>query len=308
MPHQNGYSPFMLTMDIIETAMSSLKANVPKKLLGNVYKMMSKFPLPSFLNSHSTDEFGLDPTLVWYLRPFFQFLYYNYFRVDTQGVLNIPVEKPAIIVANHAGGIPYDGVMVHLAIYNEHPRDGCVRFLAHDFAFRLPLLKCIVERLGGVPATPENALRLLNHGHLVLIFPEGLNGIAKGYEQRYQLQRFGRGGFVRLAIRTGAPVIPTAIIGSEEIHPIVWTSNELGKPLGLPYLPMTPTFPWLGPLGFIPLPTKWRIIFGEPISFSHLNPSDADNEPLIKKEAENVRGIMQKMINAALAKRKSIWY
>ena len=183
-----------------------------------------------------------------------------------------------------------------------------VRFLVHDFAFKLPFIGTFIERTGGVRASPENAKNLLAHDQLILAFPEGIKGIGKPYDQRYKLQRFGRGGFIKLAIQTGVPIIPTAIIGSEEIHPIVFASEQIARPLGIPFFPLTPTFPWLGPLGLIPLPTKWRIIFGKPVSLKRYKKSDAGKEKIVEKLTEEVRTKIQKMINDALKKRKSIWF
>lgn len=288
-----------ISRDLLELAWQLLKIWLPKEFLDVGLKAIKQGP---------TDEFGLDPNLVWYLRPLFEFLYYYYFRVDASGMRNVPPQEPAIIVANHAGSLPYDGVMINLALYNEHPKKRPVRFLVHDFAFDLPLIGTIVERAGGVRASPENAKRLLAHKQLILVFPEGIRGIGKPYEKRYKLQRFGRGGFIRLAIKERVPIIPTAVIGSEEIHPIVFSSNELAKPLGVPFFPLTPTFPWLGPLGLIPLPTKWKIIFGKPISFKKYKKADADDDDLMQKLADDVRIKVQSMVNAALAKRKSIWF
>jgi 1-acyl-sn-glycerol-3-phosphate acyltransferase len=253
------------------------------------------------------DEFGADQGMIEIFRPFFQFLYYNYFRVKAEGMFHVPSQGPAILVANHAGVLPYDGSMVHLAVYNEHQSRRDVRFLVDDFVFRLPLVGTIVQRTGGIRANPENATRLIRHGHVVMVFPEGVRGMGKTYDQRYQLQQFGRGGFVRLALRTGAPIIPVAIIGSEEIHPLIWKSHQLAKPLHLPFMPFTPTFPWLGPLGVVPLPSKWHIIFGQPVHLDHLRPSDAENQELVSNETEQIRGIIQRMIDKALVKRKSMW-
>lgn len=283
-----------------------MKQWLPKEALTAIARSIQK--LDCVLKPGPVDEFGMDPNLVWYLRPFFEFLYYHYFRVSTVGVSNIPAEKPAIIVSNHAGSLPYDGVMINLAVFNEHKKKRPVRFLVHDFAFRLPFLGSFIERAGGVRASPENAQRLLAHNQLILAFPEGIKGIGKPYDLRYKLQKFGRGGFVRLAIRTRTPVIPTAVIGSEEIHPIVYSSDELAKPLGVPFFPLTPTFPWLGPLGLVPLPTKWKIIFGKPISFNRYKKADANNDKLVLKLAEEVRKKIQAMVKTALAKRKSIWF
>jgi len=253
------------------------------------------------------DEFGVSPTFMEWLRPFFQFLYFEYFRVDAVGVKSIPAKSPAILVANHSGTIPYDGVMSHLAVFNEHRAGRPVRFLVDDFIYKIPLLGGIIERSGGVRASFDNATRLLEDGHLVMIFPEGVEGIGKTYDERYKLRPFKRGGFVRLAIKMKVPVIPVSIIGAEEIHPLIWKSHTLADRLGVPFLPFTPTFPWLGPLGLVPLPSKWKIIFGKPISFNKFKPADARNNKLVMKHAEKIRLMIQRTLDREIKKRKSIW-
>lgn len=253
------------------------------------------------------DDFGMDPALLECLRPLFEFLYGVYFRVDAGGVHHVPAKGPAILVANHAGALPYDGVMIHLAVFNEHPRQRTVRFLVEDFVFQTPLLSGFVRKAGGVRACHENATALLGRGELIVVFPEGTKGVGKTYDERYRLRRFGRGGFVRLAMRTGAPIVPVAIIGSEEIHPIIWKSTALAKPLGLPFIPFTPTFPWLGPLGLVPLPSKWRIVFGRPVRFDRFTAADAEREALVARHTKRIRDAIQEMIDIELAKRRSVW-
>ncbi len=253
------------------------------------------------------DPFGLDPAFVESLRPLFHFLYATYFRVTAEGVGHVPVRGPAILVANHAGALPYDGTMVHLAVSNEHPRrPRNVRFLVDDFVFRVPPLARFIERTGGVPATFDNAMQLLRMGELVVIFPEGVEGVGKAFDERYRLRPFVHAGFVRLALKTGAPIVPVSIVGSEEIHPIVWKSEVLAEPLGVPFVPFTPTFPWLGPLGLVPLPSKWRIHFGRPVRLGR-HPVQARNEAFVATEAERVRTRIQRRIDALLAERTSIW-
>ena len=157
--------------------------------------------------------------------------------------------------------------MSGLGVNKEPPTRRSIRFLVEDFVYLSPFMGTFMSRIGGVRACPENATWLLKKGELVVVFPEGVKGLGKLYRDRYQLQRFGRGGFIRLAIKTGAPIIPTAVIGAEEIHPTIWKSSILAKSMGIPYLPVTPTFPWMGPLGLVPFPTKWEIIFFNPIFF-----------------------------------------
>lgn len=254
------------------------------------------------------DAFGMDPSFIECLRPIFQFLYYNYFRVEARGVENVPARGPAIIVANHAGTLPYDGVMIHLAVFNEHRSTRPVRWLVEDFVFRTPLLGAFVSRCGGVRASPENGALLLKGGHLIAVFPEGTRGVGKSYDERYRLKRFGRGGFVRLAMATGAPIVPAAVIGSEEIHPIIWKSRRIGERLGIPFFPFTPTFPWLGPLGIVPLPSKWRIAFGRPVPFDGFDPADAEDDVLVNRRALAIRRTVQGMVDDELKRRGSAWF
>lgn len=258
---------------------------------------------------YEVDEFGMDPAFVKRAKPFFDFLYYQYWRVSVSGIHNIPSEGRGLIVANHSGTLPYDGAMIRLAAENDHPSRRDVRFLVEDFVYHFPFLGTFMYRIGGVRACPENAEHLLTREHLVTVFPEGVKGIGKHYKNRYRLQRFGRGGFIKLALKTNSPIIPTAVIGAEEIHPLIYKSTLLARPLGVPYLPITPTLPWLGLLGLIPLPSKWSIIFGEPIRFSpKYKPQDAENQLLVNQLSEKVRERIQEMIIEALKHRRSVWF
>jgi len=253
------------------------------------------------------DEFGMDPAVVEALRPIFQFLYYDYWRVEVQGIENIPAKGRCLLVANHSGMLPYDGAMLTVACLNEHHAHRSVRFLIEDFVYHFPFMGTIMSRLGAVRACPENATWLLKKNQVVLVFPEGVKGLGKLYDERYQLKRFGRGGFIKLAIKTNTPIVPVSIIGAEEIHPLIWKSSILAKAMGVPYLPVTPTFPWLGPLGLIPLPTKWKIEVGKPISFDRYKPSQSEDGLLVQKKTEEIRQKIQTMVNGGLKKRKSVW-
>jgi 1-acyl-sn-glycerol-3-phosphate acyltransferase len=275
-----------------------------KALFAACTKKISEFKLRV---DSDRDEFGMSLEFIEALRPFFQFLYHCYFRVGVRGAANIPKGGAAILVANHSGTVPYDGVMSHLAVFNEGPSDRPLRFLVDDFVFKLPLLGGAISRTGGVPASYENALRLLRKGELVMIFPEGVAGIGKTYDERYSLHNFGKGGFVRLAVETKAPVVPVAIVGAEEIHPLIWKSEQLGKTLGLPFLPFTPTFPWLGPLGIVPLPSKWRIVFGKPIVYAKAQKAKAKDDAFVAREVEKMRKMIESMLARELSKRTSIW-
>jgi 1-acyl-sn-glycerol-3-phosphate acyltransferase len=254
------------------------------------------------------DPFGRDPAFEDKLKPFLGFLYHKYWRTSTHGLENIPSKGRGLLVANHSGALPYDGSMLRYAISMDHPSGRDVRFLVEDFVYFLPFIGTYMYRVGGVRASRDNAERLLKRDHLVAVFPEGVKGIGKKYSERYHLQRFGRGGFIKLAIKTNSPIIPVAIIGAEEIHPIIYKSSLLAKPLGIPYVPITPTLPLLGPLGLIPLPSKWAIYFGKPIDLGKYGKKTLEDELQIHKLSEMVRQKIQAMITEALKKRRSVWW
>ena len=257
--------------------------------------------------SEEVDDFGLDPSYEKRWGPVFELLYRKWFRTQTTGLEHVPASGRALLVANHSGTVPWDGVMLKTAIELEHSREE-LRWLAEDFVFHMPFLGAFMNRIGAVRACQENAERLLSQDKLVAVFPEGIKGIGKLFRQRYQLQRFGRGGYIKLALRTHTPIIPTAIIGAEETNPLLFKITHLTKGLGLPYVPVTPTFPWLGPLGLVPAPTQWRIVFGEPIDLTDHDIADAEDAILVNKLNERVRNTIQGMIDHALAQRTSVFF
>jgi 1-acyl-sn-glycerol-3-phosphate acyltransferase len=257
--------------------------------------------------SEDVDDFGLDPKYEARLLPVIDFLYRRYFRVETQGADQIPSDGRCLVVANHSGTLPLDGVMLRAALRLDHASARELRWLAEDFVFYLPFAGAFLNRIGAVRACQENAERLLRQNALVAVFPEGVKGIGKLYRHRYQLQRFGRGGFIRLALRTQTPVVPCAIVGAEEAAPLLYRVEGVSKLLGLPYLPVTPTFPALGPLGLLPAPTKWQIVFGEPMHFEGYGPEAADDHVLVGRLSERVRATIQRLVDAGLARRQSVW-
>lgn len=257
--------------------------------------------------SLEVDEFGYDRKYTESLMPVFEFLYEKWWRVELGGVEHIPASGRALIVANHSGVLPWDGAMMRVGIEREHPARRTVRLLALDMFALLPFLAPMLARTGMVRACQENGERLLNQDELVGVFPEGVKGVGKYFKDRYKLARFGRGGFIRLALRTGSPIIPCAVTGSEEIHPVIAKADWIGKPLGLPYFPITPTFPLLGLLGVVPLPTKWFIDFGEPITFGDQALDQLDNPLQVNRMAQEVRAVIQNMLNARLQRRRSVW-
>jgi len=258
-------------------------------------------------HSEETDDFGADPRFTEALEPLLEFLYAVWWRVETSGIEHVPAEGPGLVVANHSGVLPYDGIMVQLAVRHEHPARRMCRMLALDMFALLPGLAPALAKSGSVRANPDNAERLLRRGELLGVFPEGVKGVGKHFRNRYKLARFGRGGFVRIALRTGTPIVPCAVVGAEEIHPVVAKADWVGRPFGLPYFPITPTFPWLGPLGVVPLPTKWSIDFGDPLDLSEHGPEAADDPILVTRTSEQVRSTIQSMIDGRLARRRSIW-
>ncbi|MBU4484626.1 acyltransferase family protein [bacterium] len=277
-------------------------------LMKRWYIFIKDYFLPTGSEMKAIDEFGLNPHLIDKLLPILQFLYHQYWRVEIDGIKNIPNSGKGMIVANHSGTIPWDAAMVSMALFNEHPKKRKVRFLVENFAFNIPILGNIMHQVGGIKASRENATMLLNKNSLINIFPEGVKGIGKLYKDRYKLQRFARGGYIRIAIKTRAPIIPCAIIGAEEIHPIFKKSEKLANSIGVPYIPFTSTFPWLGPLGIIPLPSKWKICFGKPIKFNDYPKSSAEDDKLIEKLNCKVQLSIKKMIDDNLKGRTSIWY
>jgi len=258
--------------------------------------------------SQEVDDFGYDPVYERKVLPFFEFLYEKYFRVEAQGLENVPNEGRCLLVANHSGTIPFDGIMLRLAVRREHPRHRDVRWLAEDVIFHFPFLGSFTARVGAVRACQENAERLLGHEALVAVFPEGMKGIGKLFKERYKLQRFGRGGFVKLCLRTRTPVVPVAIVGGEETNPMLARVEYLTQAIGIPYLPVTPTFPALGPVGLMPAPTKWKIVVGAPIDLGEYGAESADDEVLVGKLTERVRSAIQAMLDRAVSERRSVWF
>jgi 1-acyl-sn-glycerol-3-phosphate acyltransferase len=253
---------------------------------------------------YDEDSWGFDEQFAEAAFPFLEFMYDRWWRVHAEGVRNVPAHGRALLVANHAGIMPWDATMMGVALMREHPLPRPPRFLVLDWAFDLPYVSVAMRKLGGVPASPFNAVRLLEEDELVAVFPEGVKGAGKAYRDRYRVQRFGRGGFVEIALRTGAPIVPVAVVGSEEIHPKVGESGLLARLTGAPYFPITPTFPWLGPLGVVPLPSRWRLEFGEPIDLTELGADAAADRALVLELSEHVRDIIQRMVYDNLVKRK----
>ena len=252
---------------------------------------------------HDEDEWGFDEDFSDLVEPFFGFLYERWWRVKVEGAHRVPAHGRALLASNHAGILPWDATMISLALLREHPLPRHPRFLVLNWAFDLPWISVFIRKVGGVVASPYNALRLLEQDQLVAVFPEGVKGTGKPFSERYQLQRFGRGGFVEIALRAGAPIVPVAVVGSEEIYPKLGDVPALARLIGAPFFPVTPTFPWLGPLGIVPLPSKWRIEFCEPIETAHYGPAAATDRGLVLELTDQVRETVQQALLANLVRR-----
>jgi len=251
------------------------------------------------------DEWGFDEEFADLVEPFFGFLYDRWWRVQVEGIAKVPAHGRVLLVSNHAGILPWDGTMISLALLREHPLPRHPRFLVLNWAFDLPWISTFIRRVGGVVASPYNALRLLEQDQLVAVFPEGVKGTGKPFAERYRLRRFGRGGFVEIALRAGAPIVPVAVVGSEEIYPKLADLPALARLIGAPFFPVTPTFPWLGPLGAIPLPSKWRIEFCDPIDTAAYGPEAAADRALVLELSERVRETVQQALYRNLVRRGS---
>lgn len=257
--------------------------------------------------SGEVDEFGMDEIAVRRAEPLLDFLLDRWWRADVDGLGNLPVSGPCLLVANHAGLLPWDGLAISHVVARWHPGGVRPRFLVADWLITLPFAQSTLARLGGVRACRENAERLLRGGQFVIAFPEGQKGAAKVFRERYRLQRFGRGGAVRMALETGVPLVPVGVVGAEEVHPVLFKVRLLGGSLRRAFLPVTPTFPWLGPLGALPLPSKWVIRFGEPLAIQRLAPDDARDELLVSRLTQELRDAIQRLVDEGLRSRPTVF-
>jgi 1-acyl-sn-glycerol-3-phosphate acyltransferase len=257
--------------------------------------------------SGEVDDFGLDPETIRSARPLFRLLRKRWWRIEVVGLEHVPADRPVMFVANHSGLLPWDGLALAETIEEAHGAARRPRFLIADWLITLPFVQPALARLGGVRACRENAERLLATGRSVVAFPEGVKGAAKTFRDRYRLQRFGRGGAVRLALAAGVPIVPVAIVGAEETHPILFKLETPARALGLPFLPVTPTFPWLGPFGALPLPSKWVVSFGEPLASASPAAAQADDDLLVARLTEELRSEVQRLVKEALSIRQGVF-
>lgn len=269
---------------------------------------VAEFIRKRMMGDYTVDEFGFDPHLNSAIfLPLLRQLYNNWFRVEVSGIDNLPETGAALVVANHAGVLPFDGLMTSVAVHDHHPTNRYLRLLAADMVFDMPMVGQAARKAGHTMACTSDAHRLLAAGELTAVFPEGYKGLGKHFKDRYKLQRFGRGGFVSAALRTKAPIVPCSIVGSEEIYPMVADVKLLARLLGLPYFPITPFFPLAGPAGMVPLPSKWHIQFGAPIETADYDESAAEDPMVTFELTDQVRETIQQTLYQLLANRRNMF-
>ncbi len=269
---------------------------------------VAEFVRKRMMGDYTVDEYGFDAHLnnsvfLPLLRPLFK----SWFRVEVSGIENLPRKGAALVVANHAGVLPIDGLMTSVAVHDKHPTNRDLRLLAADMVFNMPVMGQAARKAGHTMACTADAHRLLAAGELTAVFPEGYKGLGKHFKDRYKLQRFGRGGFVAAALRAKAPIVPCSIIGSEEIYPMIADVKLLARLLGLPYFPITPLFPLAGPAGLIPLPSKWHIQFGEAISTADYDDAAAEDPMVTFELTDQVRETIQQTLYQLLANRRNMF-
>ena len=257
---------------------------------------------PNEINEFGYDGYGMSPE--WLRRAALPgvLLYRWYFRVETFDIERLPQGR-MLLIANHAGQLPFDGAMLSTALLLEAEPPRIARPMGEYWIPRLPWVSVAMARGGALVGTPDNCIHMLENGECVMVFPEGVRGINKPFSQRYQLQRFGT-GFMRLALQTRTPIVPVGIIGSEEQQPGLANLKGLGRLLGMPAFPLTLGFPWLGPLGILPLPVKYRIYFGEPLQFED-DPSDEDSA--IEAKVDRVKQAVSELLGRGLRERAGIF-
>jgi 1-acyl-sn-glycerol-3-phosphate acyltransferase len=254
-------------------------------------------------NQPEFDSFGYHPESIRYVAPFARFLHRYYFRVETFGLENLPPGR-LLLISNHSGQIPLDAMMIATSLLLSLPQPRLVRSMIEKWVPEIPFLSYLFARWGQVVGIPENCSLLLKNGEVILVFPEGVRGINKTFDKRYQLQEFGL-GFMRLALETKTPIVPVAVIGAEEQAPTLYNVKSLAKLIGAPAFPITPTFPLVPMLGLLPYPVKYRIYFGKPTCFVG-DPRDDDSA--VEAKVQQVKDEIHQMLQEGLAKRTSWFY
>ncbi|MBX3028501.1 acyltransferase family protein [bacterium] len=259
--------------------------------------------MPTQTNEYGYDPWGLNVDVARQALVITTLLYRYWFRVAASGIEHIP-DGRVLVISNHAGQVALDAAMIGTATVLEREPPRIVRGMGEYWLPTVPFVNLLMSRTGSVVGTPKNCTDLLSREEAVIAFPEGVRGMNKLFSERYRLQHFGS-GFMRLALATRTPIVPVAVIGSEEQAPAIANLAGLGRLLGMPSFPITLTWPWLGPLGLLPLPTKYRIYFGKPMRFEG-DPDDED--AVIDRKVQKVVDTIQGMIDRGLSERQGIFF
>jgi 1-acyl-sn-glycerol-3-phosphate acyltransferase len=287
----------------------ALLRELGERALHDVAPSVLAFLRRRLTGDYDVDDFGFDEDLTTnVLMPLLRPLHRSYWRIASYGSEHLPLEGGGLVVANHAGTLPADAMMTRFDIFETTGRHA--RELGADLVFRTPFVGELARKTGATLASGDDADRLLAAGELVAVWPEGYKGLGKPWRDRYKLQRFGRGGFVATALRAQVPIVPTAIVGSEEIYPLVFDLRVVARTLGLPYFPVVAqslALPILGPFALLPLPSRWVIEYGEPIDTTDLGPEAADDPMVLFDLADQVRDRIQAMLHRNLMGRRSVF-
>jgi len=291
-------------VDGIRTALTDLTgALVPLSARGLQRELEERLrQIPNRLNEYGFDPYGLCPESVRRAALPGLLLYRYYFRAEVKGIERMP-EGRVLVIGNHAGQLPFDGLMVNMALLMEAEPPRIARAMGEYWIPRIPFFNVTATRGGAMVGTPANCVHMLENEECVVAFPEGVRGMNKLFRDRYQLQRFGS-GFMRLALETHTPIVPVGIVGSEEQNPGFANLEGLGRALGIPAFPITWAFPWFGPLGMLPLPVKYRLYFGEPMLFE----GDASEEDaVIGEKVERVKQAIEQLLERGLREREGVF-
>lgn len=253
---------------------------------------------------HGYDPFGFEPEFLKYVLPVAQFIYEKYHRTEVYGIENVPDSGRVLLVANHTGQIPMDGLLIASGCLFDREVPRMARSMVERWVPTIPFVSYFLARCGQVVGTRENCRILLRREGCILVFPEGAEGITKTYDRAYELEEFGL-GFMRLALETETPIVPIGVVGGEEQLPSIWNVETLARLFNMPAFPVTPTWPALGPVGGIPLPVKYHIYFGEPMEFEGA-PDDEDRN--IQKKVDRVRAKIRDLTDRGLRERKGVFF
>jgi 1-acyl-sn-glycerol-3-phosphate acyltransferase len=298
---QRGYGSAIDGLELLRDAADDRFLDALRGLVGFLRRRLT--------GAYEIDEFGFDEDLTTQvLMPLLRPMHRHYWRVASHGIEHVPEQGGALLVANHAGTLPADALITRLDVFDLTGRHA--RELGADLVFRTPFVGELARKTGATLASGDDADRLLSSGELVAVWPEGFKGLGKPWKDRYKLQRFGRGGFVATASRSQVPIIPTAIVGSEEIYPMLFDLRIVARLLGFPYFPVVPqmfALPVLGPFALLPLPSKWIIEYGDPIDTASFGSELAEDPMALFDLTDQVRERIQRMLHSNLMGRRSVF-